>query len=181
MPRPSNASAMKAGAAANQPLLQALGAFQAGRPADCARLCETILAKHAKDPGALHLLGVARLRLGDSDGAVRALALAPRSVADFYREFMAALRALGLATPRYLHFPVAVDARGEKLSKQNLAPALGRDSAAGALRAALAFLGQATDELPGATARERLDAAARRWNPERIPRAVSLAVAPESG
>src|SRR3970040_1653195 len=37
-----------------------------------------------------------QLRIQTSDGAVRALALAPRSVADFYREFMAALRALGL-------------------------------------------------------------------------------------
>ncbi|MHB1140758.1 MAG: DUF5996 family protein [Sulfuricaulis sp.] len=37
-----------------------------------------------------------QLRIQTSDGAVRALALKPRSVADFYREFMAALRALGL-------------------------------------------------------------------------------------
>ena len=37
-----------------------------------------------------------QLRVQTSDGAVRTLALAPRSVADFYREFMAALRALGL-------------------------------------------------------------------------------------
>jgi hypothetical protein len=37
-----------------------------------------------------------QLRIQTSDGAVRALALAPRTVADFYREFMAALRALGL-------------------------------------------------------------------------------------
>jgi hypothetical protein len=37
-----------------------------------------------------------QLRIQTSDGAVRTLALAPRSVADFYREFMAALRALGL-------------------------------------------------------------------------------------
>ncbi|HSN19634.1 MAG TPA: tRNA glutamyl-Q(34) synthetase GluQRS, partial [Usitatibacter sp.] len=51
-------------------------------------------------------------------------------------------RALGFATPRYLHFPVAVDARGEKLSKQNLAPALEGRAAAARLPAALAFLGQ---------------------------------------
>ncbi len=37
-----------------------------------------------------------QLRIQTSDGAVRALALAPRTVADFYREFMEALRALGL-------------------------------------------------------------------------------------
>jgi len=37
-----------------------------------------------------------QLRIQTSDGGVRTLALAPRSVADFYREFMAALRDLGL-------------------------------------------------------------------------------------
>jgi Family of unknown function (DUF5996) len=37
-----------------------------------------------------------RLRIQTSDDAVRTLDLAPRTVADFYREFMAALRALGL-------------------------------------------------------------------------------------
>lgn len=36
------------------------------------------------------------LRVQTSDGALRTLALAPRSVADFYHELMAALRALGL-------------------------------------------------------------------------------------
>jgi glutamyl-Q tRNA(Asp) synthetase len=33
-------------------------------------------------------------------------------------------RLLGLPTPTYLHIPVAVNGRGEKLSKQTLAPAL---------------------------------------------------------
>ena len=37
-----------------------------------------------------------RLRVQTSDNAVRTLALVPRPVADFYREFMAVLRALGL-------------------------------------------------------------------------------------
>jgi hypothetical protein len=35
-----------------------------------------------------------QLRVQTSDDAIRTLTLAPRSVADFYREFMAALRAL---------------------------------------------------------------------------------------
>ncbi|HET7549623.1 MAG TPA: tRNA glutamyl-Q(34) synthetase GluQRS [Usitatibacter sp.] len=80
-------------------------------------------------------------------------------------------RALGHATPRYLHFPIAVDARGEKLSKQSLAPALDLQSAAAALPAALAFLGQ---EVPAATnARELLAEAARRWDPARIERVAA--------
>lgn len=37
-----------------------------------------------------------QLRVQTSEGALRALALAPRSVADFYQELMAVLRALGL-------------------------------------------------------------------------------------
>jgi Family of unknown function (DUF5996) len=37
-----------------------------------------------------------QLRVQTSDDAIRTLALAPRSVADFFREFMAALHALGL-------------------------------------------------------------------------------------
>ena len=49
-------------------------------------------------------------------------------------------RLLGYAQPRYLHVPAAVNAAGEKLSKQTGAtPVAGRKDA---LRAALAFLGQ---------------------------------------
>ena len=77
-------------------------------------------------------------------------------------------RALGFATPRYLHVPVATRG-GEKLSKQTLAPAV--DAAAGgpaALRAALAFLGQAR---PGRPARPPRSSphAVRGWDPARIP------------
>jgi glutamyl-Q tRNA(Asp) synthetase len=77
-------------------------------------------------------------------------------------------RCLGLATPGYLHVPVAVNAQGEKLSKQTLAPAVQACEAASQLRAALAFLGQADVESgdPG----EILDEARRTWEPARIPR-----------
>ncbi len=57
-------------------------------------------------------------------------------------------RALGLPTPRYLHVPVAVNAAGEKLSKQTLAPALQDGLAASALRAALAFLALPVADAP---------------------------------
>jgi len=67
-------------------------------------------------------------------------------------------RLLGLPRPRYLHVPAAVNAAGEKLSKQTgAAPIGGRDS----LRLALRFLGQPeTDDL---------DQAVRTWNPALIP------------
>lgn len=94
----SSASNRAVSAAIAQPLLQALDAFQQGRAGDCAKLCEAILAKRAKEPGALHLLGAARLRLGDGDAAVRALRLAvrydPRNP-EIHKNLGAALRAAG--------------------------------------------------------------------------------------
>jgi glutamyl-Q tRNA(Asp) synthetase len=49
---------------------------------------------------------------------------------------------LGLPTPTYLHLPLALDAEGKKLSKQDRARPVDRDDPLPALRAALAFLGQ---------------------------------------
>jgi len=76
-------------------------------------------------------------------------------------------RLLGYATPRYLHVPAALNAAGEKLSKQTgAAPILpGPD----VLRRALSFLGQRdTDDL---------HQAARNWDPALIPaRRHSVAV-----
>lgn len=83
-------------------------------------------------------------------------------------------RALGFATPRYLHIPVATR-RGEKLSKQTLAPAIDAASGPEALLAALRFLGQ---ETPGPGRPDAILAeAAARWVPERIPRARSRELA----
>ncbi len=83
-------------------------------------------------------------------------------------------RALGLPTPRYLHFPVAAS-NGEKLSKQTLAPAIDAGSGPAALAAAIAFLGQVPPE-PGPPA-AMLAQAARRWDPARIPRGRTRDVA----
>ena len=51
-------------------------------------------------------------------------------------------RLLGLPTPDYAHLPVAVDARGDKLSKQTGAPPLDERNPGPVLWAALRFLGQ---------------------------------------
>lgn len=53
---------------------------------------------------------------------------------------------LGLPTPGYLHLPLAVNAAGEKLSKQTYAPALPMDNPLPPLWQALAFLGQRPPE-----------------------------------
>jgi len=75
-------------------------------------------------------------------------------------------RRLGYATPRYLHFPVATNAQGEKLSKQTLAPAVDAANAADAIADALAFLGQ--PETGSREPVEMLEAAVRAWDPVRI-------------
>jgi len=67
-------------------------------------------------------------------------------------------RLLGLPTPRYLHVPVALNAAGEKLSKQTGAAPV--ESSPEALRQALRFLGQ-----PEA---QTLADALRAWNPRLI-------------
>jgi glutamyl-Q tRNA(Asp) synthetase len=83
-------------------------------------------------------------------------------------------RALGLPTPRYLHLPVAINARGEKLSKQTLAAAIEPAHATALLAAALEFLGQA--EAQGGTPREILAQAASAWDAARIPRRLEASV-----
>jgi len=69
---------------------------------------------------------------------------------------------LGYPTPGYLHVPVAVNAAGEKLSKQTGAEPIDLARAGPQLRRAFAFLGQPeTDDLA-----EGL----RNWDAARIPR-----------
>jgi glutamyl-Q tRNA(Asp) synthetase len=71
-------------------------------------------------------------------------------------------RLLGYPQPRYLHVPVAVNAGGEKLSKQTGAPALDPSRRDELLARVLAFLGQ--------RATTDLDEAVADWDPGRIPR-----------
>ena len=71
-------------------------------------------------------------------------------------------RLLGAPTPRYLHVPVAVNAAGEKLSKQTGASEATPED----LHSALAFLGMPP---PDAASGELLDWAIGSWDPSRIP------------
>ena len=79
-------------------------------------------------------------------------------------------RLLGHPMPRYLHVPAAVNAAGEKLSKQTGAAPIDISRRGDALRRALAFLGQPeTDELA---------LAVNNWNTALIPATRVLAAAP---
>lgn len=86
-------------------------------------------------------------------------------------------RLLGPASPDYAHLPVAVNAHGEKLSKQTGAPSISQEPAVPLLRRALSFLGQ---EIPEASEAGDIESfwrvAAARWRPERVPRVRSAPV-----
>ncbi len=88
-------------------------------------------------------------------------------------------RLLGLPTPRYLHLPVAVNADGQKLSKQTLALAVDADAAVTLLASVIEFLGQPVD-----ARMRRLPlvafwrAAVSTWQPQRIPRVMQRIAPP---
>ena len=80
-------------------------------------------------------------------------------------------RCLELPTPSYAHLPVAVNAAGEKLSKQTRARPLDVTRPVSELSAALAFLGQCPPaELATATLPELWRWAVANWRLDRVPR-----------
>jgi glutamyl-Q tRNA(Asp) synthetase len=80
-------------------------------------------------------------------------------------------RLLGAPTPRYLHVPVAVDASGEKLSKQTRAPAVDAERAVPLLLDCLDFLGQ--NPPPDLATIEAIQNwAIANWRVEAIPRTL---------
>ena len=86
-------------------------------------------------------------------------------------------RLLGYPTPTYLHIPVAVNALGQKLSKQTLASAVSAatDAPQILLMSALRFLGQSTAGLDAAsTLGGFLAVASRQWARGSIPRARAM-------
>lgn len=73
---------------------------------------------------------------------------------------------LSLTTPAYMHLPIAVNAQGEKLSKQTLASAVRTDNVASTLITALSFLQQHPPaELQFNTVKEILNWAIANWCP----------------
>lgn len=80
-------------------------------------------------------------------------------------------RCLGFTTPKYFHLPVVTNARGEKWSKQTLAPAIDLSSSPRLLAHALSFLGQPVPEdLAGQTLSDVWAWAMEHWSLARVPR-----------
>lgn len=74
---------------------------------------------------------------------------------------------LSAAACEYSHVPVAVNLRGQKLSKQNLAPSIDPERGVGLLNDCLRFLGQPV--WPAGTPEELLSLAIPAWNQSSIP------------
>lgn len=88
-------------------------------------------------------------------------------------------RLLGLPQPRYLHLPVAVNAAGEKLSKQTGAQPVDPARAGPEIARALAFLGHSPPkELAGAAPLELLSWAVRNWDIAKVPRQRTIVDSP---
>jgi glutamyl-Q tRNA(Asp) synthetase len=82
---------------------------------------------------------------------------------------------LEFTTPTYAHVPVAVNAQGEKLSKQTLAKAITPKSAPTLLFEALQFLGQSPpDAIKNATLAEVWRWAIANWTLDDVPRNRAL-------
>lgn len=82
---------------------------------------------------------------------------------------------LGVPTPSYAHLPVAIDAAGEKLSKQTRAAPVNISRPVPALFAALDFLGQRPpQELSGAAVHELWAWARANWRLDQVPRGPKL-------
>ncbi|MEE2001103.1 tRNA glutamyl-Q(34) synthetase GluQRS [Alkalimonas sp. MEB108] len=82
---------------------------------------------------------------------------------------------LGAAAPVYGHIPLASSSPGQKLSKQNHAPALDASQAVPLLLQALQYLGQATPtELQSASVSELIAFAVSHWCLEQVPKQTEI-------
>lgn len=80
------------------------------------------------------------------------------------------LQQLGLVPPRYAHLPVAINACGEKLSKQTGATAIAHEAPRPLLARVLAFLGQPVTPYEDEPLDDFWRRAVRAWRPESVPR-----------
>lgn len=85
---------------------------------------------------------------------------------------------LGLPHPVYAHVPLLVDALGQKLSKQNLAPAVAAGQERAVVDQVLGLMGQPIPSAAYMTAAQALNHASQDWSTDRIPSQLSLPLPP---
>lgn len=91
-------------------------------------------------------------------------------------------RLLGQPEVRYLHLPLAVTDNGNKLSKQNHAPAIDKAAPKPALLAAMRFLGlQPPADLAACSLDEILRWGTQHWQVEQLPRTTAITLRHEAG
>ena len=84
---------------------------------------------------------------------------------------------LGYPHPAYCHLPIAVNAQGQKLSKQTFATAIDLQDPGTTLSRALSFLGHPPDtDLEGAGPALLLAWATEQWNMENVPHTAAICV-----
>ena len=82
---------------------------------------------------------------------------------------------LSYTTPQYVHLPIAVNAQGEKLSKQTHAPAVNTTQPGVMLEKALTFLGLKPDpDVINADPETLLKWAVKNWDLERVPKQLTI-------
>lgn len=84
---------------------------------------------------------------------------------------------LGWSCPDYLHIPVAANALGQKLSKQNLAPSISNFDPASNLRQALKLLNQTSAEACGTPA-DIIRQAVQSWDIDAISKQMAIEAPP---
>lgn len=90
-------------------------------------------------------------------------------------------RYLGVKTPEYAHLPVAVNASGEKLSKQTLATALDNNNPVPALLKAFSFLGMTWHKRDDISLEDLWNRAIQRWSLDRVPKTRTILIETERG
>jgi glutamyl-Q tRNA(Asp) synthetase len=82
---------------------------------------------------------------------------------------------LQLPRPRYAHVPIAVNAQGQKLSKQHFARPLDMARRVPALLQALSFLGQQPEPaLASGTPQNILEWGAEHWDIQAVPKLANI-------
>jgi glutamyl-Q tRNA(Asp) synthetase len=149
-------------------IVEYVDALQGPQRQDVAREVGDFIVRRADGWFAYQLAVVVDDALQEITSVVRGADLLPSTPRQIHLQ-----RALGVATPEYLHVPVAINAAGEKLSKQTGAAPL-PDDPVPALMSAWKFLDQPMPGSTPASAEAFMTHAIAAWTRSRLPPTAML-------